>query len=118
MFMMNPIRRKAISSLTEAVYKEIEALDPESAYAKQLSEITDINATIAEEIEKIYNIATLGEMTEAFLLLKRLKIASVQEKKTIKNNLSRIAEKLVRRVEAKSEPLRLSEICQHLFSEL
>ena len=115
---MNPVRRKIASFLTEAIHKEMEALHPESACAKQLSEITDINATIAEEVEKICNIASLGEMTKAFLLLRRLKTASVQENESIKNNLSSMAEKLVGRVETKSGTLRLSEICRHLFSEL
>ena len=115
---MNPIKRKAISFLTEAVYKEIEALEPESACAKQLSEITDIDATMAEEIEKICDTATLGEMTKVFLLLRQQKTASVQEEKTIKNNLNLLAEKLVKQAEAKSGPLRLSKICRHLFSEL
>ncbi len=107
-----------VSFLTEAAHKEIEALSPESPYAKELHEIENVDTVIAEEIEKVCNVATLGEMTKAFLQARRLKIVSVQEKESIKNELGCIAEKLVERAEAKSGPLRLAKICRHLFSEL
>ena len=115
---MNPVRRKLVSSLTEAVHKEIKALSPESPYAKELHEIGDVDTIIAEEIEEICDAATLGEMAKAFLQAGQLKIVSVQKKDSIKNELSRIAKKLVERTEAKSGPLRLAKIYRHLFSKL
>ncbi len=115
---MNPIRRKAISSVTEAAYKEIEALDPESVCAKHLSEIEDVDAVIAEDVGKICKAATLGEMAKAFMYEKQLKRASGQEKKRIEEELNDVAEQIVRRAESKSGPLRLSKVYEHLFSEL
>ena len=115
---MNPIRRKMASFLTEAVHKEIEVLNPESPYAKILHEIGDVDAIITDEIDKICNTANLGEITEAFLLVRRLKASSVQDKEAVKNDLNNMAEKLIRRVETKLGPLRLSEVCRYLFPEL
>lgn len=112
---MNLIRRKAFSLLTEAAYNQIEALCPQSPQTKELNEIEDVNAIIAEEIEKICNAATLAEITKAILLVRRLKKAPVHEKEIIKSELDSIAEKLVTRVETKSGPLRLSKDYRHLF---
>jgi len=112
---MNPIRRKMASFLTEAAHKEIEALSPDSPYAKELHEIGDVDNVIAEEIEKICNIATLGEITKAFLLVRRLKTASLQEKEAIESELRKIAEELVRRVETESGGLRIPNACRHLL---
>jgi hypothetical protein len=112
---MDPIRRKMASFLTEAAHKEIEALGPDSPYAKELHEIGDVDTVIAEEIEKICNIATLGEITKAFLLVRRLKIASLQEKEAIESELRKIAEDLVRRVETESGRLRIPNACRHLL---
>ncbi len=113
---MNAVRRKMASFLTEAVTQEIGAMSPESPYVKELHEIGDIDTIIAEEVDTICNIATLGEITKAFLLVRKLKTASVQKKELTKNDLDQIAEKLVSRVEAESGPLRLSKICRHIFS--
>ena len=115
---MNLIRQKAFSFLTEATHKEIGALSPESPLAKELNEIEDVNTIIAEEIEKICNTATLAEITKALLLVRRLNKALVHEKEIIKSELNSIVEKLITRVETKSGPLKLSEACLHLFSEL
>lgn len=115
---MNPIRRKMASFLTEAVHKEIEALSPESPHAKELNEIENVDTVIAEDVGKICDVATLGEITKAFLLARRLKIVPLQEKDSVKTDLHNMAEKLVKRAEDKSGPLKLSKTCRHLFSEL
>ena len=96
-----------VSFLTEAARNETE-----------LNKIEDVNTIIAEEIEKICNTASLSEITKTFLLLRRLENAPVDEKEIVKNKLNGIAEKLITRVETKSGPLKLSETCLHLFSEL
>jgi len=114
---MNPIRRKMISFLTEAVFKKIKALDPQSPSAKELSKI-EFGEIIAEEIEKICNAATLAETTRALLLVTRLKKASGQEKEVIKSDLNTIAEQLVKRVETKSGRLKLHKTCRHLLLDL
>jgi hypothetical protein len=115
---MNPIRQKMASFLTEAARKEIEALGPDSPCAKELHEIEDVDTVIAEEIQKICNIATLGEITKAFFLVRRLKKASLQEKEAIESELGKIAEELVRRVEIESGRLRIPNACRHLLLSL
>jgi len=112
---MNPIRRKMASFLNEAAHKEIEALDPDSPYAKELNQIGDVDTVIAEEIEKICNIATLGEITKTLLLVRRLKTASLREKEAVESKLRKIAEELVRRVETESGGLRIPNACRHLL---
>ena len=114
---MNLIKRKVSSFLTEVARKEIEALDPESPCAKELSKI-EADDIIAEDIKKMCNVATLAETTRALLLVTRLKKASGQEKEAIKSNLNTIAERLVTRVEAESGRLRLPKACHHLLLEL
>jgi len=107
-----------VSFLTKAARNEIEALDPGSSYAKELSKIDDVEKTIDGEIEKICNVASLAEITKAFLLVSRLKKAPVHKKEIIKNELNSIAEKLITRVETKSGPLKLPRVGLPLFSEL
>lgn len=114
---MNLIRRKMSSFLTEAAYKEIEALGPESPSAEELSKI-EVDDIIAEEIEKICNAATLAEITRTLLLVRQLNKASGQKEEAIKSDLRRIAEQLVRRVETESGPLRLPGTCRHLLLDL
>lgn len=115
---MNPIRLKMIAFVTAAAHKEIEALDPDSALAKELSKIDDVDRTISEEIEKICKVATWTEITKVLFMVKRLKKAPREEQETIKNALNSIAEDLSIRVERESGPLKLRETCLHLFSEL
>ena len=112
---MNPIRRKMSSFLTEAAYKEIEALNPESPPAEELSKIEELDNIVKGEIEKICGAATLAEITRILLLVRQLNKASGQKEEAIKSDLKRIAEQLVRRVETESGPLRLSKTCRHLL---
>lgn len=114
---MNPIKRKVSSFLTEVARKEMEALDPESPCAKELSKI-EVDDIIAEDIEKMCNAATLTETTRVLLLVTRLKKASGQKKEAIKSDLNTIAERLMTRVETKSGRLRLPKACHNLLLEL
>jgi len=113
---MNPIKRKMISLLTEAACREIEAVDPQSSYAKELGEI-EVDDVI-EEIEKICNAATLAETTRVLFLVTRLKKVSGQEKEAIKSDLNTIAERLVTRVETESGRLKLPKTCRHVLLDL
>ena len=113
---MNPIKQKMISLLTEAAVREIEAVDPQSSYARELGEIEVDD--VVEEIQKICNAATLAETTRVLLLLTRLKKASGQEREAIKSDLKRIAEQLVTRVEKESGQLRLPKTCRRLLLDL
>jgi len=112
---MNTIIRKMITFVTEAVRKEIEALDPDCPCAKEMSKLDDVGNTIAKEVEKLYNAATLREVSKTLLLVGRLKKAPVQEREAIERELERINEDLVRRVETESGQLRLPKACHHLF---
>ncbi len=112
---MNPIRRKMTAFVTEAVHKEIEALEPNCPCAREMSKLDDVDNTIAEEVKRFCDAATLKEISKMLLLVGRLKKASVQEKEVIESELERIKEKLVRRVETKSGQLRLPKACHHLF---
>ncbi|MHC4104126.1 MAG: hypothetical protein ACYSR9_04240 [Planctomycetota bacterium] len=115
---MNPIRRKMASFLTEAAHKEIEALDMDCPCAKEMSKLDDVDNTIAEEVNKLCDAATLREISKTVLLVGRLKKASLQEKEAIESELRKIAEELVRRVEAKSGPSRLRETCRGLLLDI
>ncbi len=111
---MNPIRRKMISLLTKAARNEIEALDPDCPRAKEMSKLDDIENTIAEEVKKLCNTATLREISKIILLIGRLRKASVQEKEAIESKLWKITEELVRRVETESGGLRIPDACRDL----
>ena len=115
---MDPIRRKLSSFLTEAAHKGIKALEPQLPCAKELNGIEDVDAIIAEEIEKICNAATLTEITRILFLTRRMKKTSGQKRETIKTELKKIAEQVVTRAESESGPLSLPETCRHLLLEL
>jgi hypothetical protein len=112
---MIAIRRKMVSFLTETVHKEIEALEPDCPCAKEINKLDDVGNTIAEEVKKLCNAATLREISKMLLLVGRLKKASVQEKEAIESELRRITEELVRRVETESGRLRIPNACYHLL---
>ena len=115
---MDPIRRKLSSFLTEAAHKGIKALEPQLPCAKELDGIEDVDAIIAEEIEKICNTATLTEVTRILFLTRRMKKTVGQKGETIKIELKKIAEQVVTRAESESGPLSLPETCRHLLLEL
>ena len=115
---MNPVRRKLSSFLAEAAHKGIKALEPQSPCAKELNGIEDVDAIIAEEIEKICNAASLAEITKILFLTRRMKKTSGQKREAIKSQLKKIAEQVVTRVESESGPLRLPETCRHLLLSL
>ena len=79
---------------------------------EQLSEIEDVDAIIAEEIEKICETATLAEITKILFLTRRMKKTSGQKRKIVKSDLKKIAEVLVTRTEAESGPLKLPQSCR------
>ena len=112
---MNPIRRKLSSFLIETAHEGINALDPQSPCAKELSEIADADAAIAEDSEKICQAATLPEITRILFLAARLRKTSGQKRNRIKSDLKKIAETLITRAEANSGPLKLPQSCRHVL---
>lgn len=114
---MNAVKQKMISFLTAAAHNQIKALGPWSLCAEELNNVEGDNA-IRAEIKKICEVATLAEITKIMLLASRIKKASEHQKGVIKNDLKKIAEKLVNRAESEFGPLRLPEHCRNLFSSL
>jgi len=112
---MNPVRRKLSSFLIEAAHKDINALDPESVCAKELSKIKDVDAIIAETVEKICQGATSAEISKFLFLTARLKGTSGQKREVIKTNIKKIAGALIARIEAESGPLKLPQSCRFIL---
>ena len=112
---MEPIRKKLNSLLINVADREIKDLDPRSQCARELAEIENVGTIVVEEIEKICNAVTLGEITRFFLLAARLKTTSGQKREAIKGDIKKIAKKLVSRVEAESGPLKLPQSCRHIL---
>lgn len=115
---MNPIRRRMIALATEAARDVIGSVKRDSLCAIEVSKLDDLEETISDEVTRLCRAATLGEMSKTFLLVRQIKKALGHEKATITNELRGIAEKLTERVESESGPLKLPEVCLHLFSEL
>ena len=109
---MNPVRRKLSSFLIETAHNGINSLDPQSDCARELSKIKDVDAVIAETVEKICQAATLAEISKFLFLTARLKTTSGQKREAIKNDIKKIAEALIARIEAESGPLKLPQSCR------
>lgn len=107
-----------IAFATEAARDAVASMEPDSPYAVKVSKFENIDYTISNEVTKLCNEATLSEMSKTFMLIRKLKKASEHEKQTTTSELRRITEKLIERVESKSGPLKLPEVCLHLFSEM
>ena len=109
---MNAVRHKLSSVLIETAHKDINALDPQSVCAKELSKIKDVDAVIAETVEKICQAATSAEISKILFLAARLRGTSGQKREAIKGNIKKLAEVLAARVEAESGPLKLPQSCR------
>jgi len=109
---MNPARHRLSAFLIKTAHKGMNSLEPQSECAKALSKIKDVDAVITETVEKICQAATLAEITKFLFLVARLKTTSGQKREAIKNDIKKIAEALVARVEAKSGPLNLPQACR------
>ena len=103
--LMDAVRRKLNSLLTEAVRKQTDALDPQLQCAKELKGI-DVAQVLREEAGKISGVATFREIGRASVLMARLKKASGSERETIKTDLKRLVEALIERVEKESGELK------------
>jgi len=109
---MDPIRQKLSSFLIEIAHKSMNSLDPQSVCAKDISELEDADAIIAQDIKKICQAASLPEITKIFVLAAQLKKNSGQKRNSIKNDLKKISAVVVTRAEAKSGPLKLPQSCR------
>jgi len=112
---MNSVRRKLSSFLAEAACKGVKALAPQSACAKELSEIKDVDAVITETVEKICQAATSAEISKILLLAARLKMTSGQKREVVKDDIKKTAEVLVTRIETESGQLKLPQSCRDIL---
>ena len=107
---MNPIRRKLVSLMTEVLQQKIKALEPASPQEQELSTI-DLDKYIKQDIENICNSATMPEIMRILFLGGNLRNATGQERETINNDLKKIADLLIARLQSKSVTLRLPKSC-------
>jgi hypothetical protein len=115
---MNPLRKKMVSVLSEAVRAQVKSLAQQSLPADKIDGIEDIEPLIEEEALRMVEAAGLGEIAKISLLLNKLKKVDEHEREKIVAQLTAIAEKLIKRVENKTGPLKLSRTCLELFSQL
>lgn len=115
---MNPVRRRLSAFLIETARKGINSLESQSECAKELSNIEDLDAIIAETAETICRAATSVELSKILFLAARLRAASGQKREAIKNNIKKIAEDIITRVEAKSGPLKLPQSCRLILLDV
>jgi len=104
--------------VSKAAHDASARLDPDSACAKELSTIENAEQVVDEEIAKICQAATYAEITKILLLGKSLNKSSGREKEAIRNDLKKVADALLARVQAQSGPLRLPRGCLDLLFDL
>ncbi len=80
---MNPIKRKLVSVMTEALERKIAALEPSSELAQELSKI-DLDKYMKQDIEKFCEAASMEEVMKIAFLGTKLRIATGQEEETIR----------------------------------
>ena len=114
---MDSLRQKMASFLIDAARKGIKALEPESECAKALEKI-DIENALKEDINRICEAASFIEIAKITSLILRLETASEKNKEAIKDEIKRIAEDLVARVERDSGELKTPQPCRHLLLNL
>ena len=114
---MNPLRRKLISLMTEALQQKLEALEPGSAQAQELSTI-DVDKYLKQDIEKVCNSATMTEVMRILFLGGKLRKAVGREQETIKSDLKVIADELIARLESKSITLNLPKSCLDMLFDV
>jgi hypothetical protein len=111
------LKQKAASILTDAAYKGIKNLNPESACAKALKGI-DVEVVLRADIARLCETASLTEITRISSLAAQLPIASDEKKAAIKRELKKIAETVTARAESTSGKLKIPSACRHLLLSL
>ena len=121
MTVINPVnaaRQKMASFLTELLWKEIATMSPQKTETGEWCGIESSDVVITEEVERVCNAATLGEIAKVSLLVRRLKKSAKSEKEKIANRLIATVKRVIKRAEDRNGPLKLSEVCLRLLSEL
>ena len=114
---MNPLKGKLAQFLTEKAKKGLGAIGSSTPCAKALKKV-DIDSVLREDIGQICNVVSFGEMTKIFSLAAQYRVASPEQKKVIKQDIKKIAEEIIGRVESKTGRLKIPKACRHLLFNL
>ena len=113
---MNLVKRKLASLMTEALQQKIQALDPNSPQAKELSTV-DLDKYMKQDIETVCNAATMAEVMRLIFLGGQLRNATGQEEEDIKKDLKVVADEIIARLQSKSITLNLPKRCLDMLFE-
>ena len=111
------LKKKMVSFLTETALKGIRALDTDSPCAEALKKF-DVEDILREDIDRICEAMSFGEMTKILSLAVKLKTPSQEGREIIKSDIKKIAEEIIARVESRSGKLKIPEPCRHLLLDL
>ena len=100
------------------VHKKMATLSPHATDAGEFRSSEFSDAVIAEEVERVCNAATLGEIAKVSLLVRRLKKSGEAKKEKIASQLVAIIKRVIKRAEDRNGSLELSKVCLQLLSEL
>lgn len=114
---MNIMRKKLADLLRNAAYTGIKKINPECECAKALNAV-NVEAVLKEDIDRICNEISIAEIMRFLGLAARLKNAPAEEKAQIKNEIKKVSEDAVARIEKKSGRLKIPDECRFLLLNL
>lgn len=115
---MNFLQKQFSDKMIEEVRKEINKLDKDSPYLKDLNGI-DIDKVLSADISRICEEISMSEIMTIMPLVVKLKVAAEKkELADIHNQIKEIALKVVGRVELKGGKLNIPDSCRNLLLEL
>lgn len=114
--MMHPLRKHLACLLAEAARDGIKGLDKDSIQARELRAL-DVDAALKEDINRICAAITFSELASIISLTAQLKSECGDEKR-LKEEMKKIARKLMQRAESKGGSLNIPPSCRDLLFEL
>ena len=115
---MNPLQKKLASIMVDTAYEEIGKLGKNSPYLKALEGV-DIDKVLAEDVNRICESISLGEIMKILPMIAKMKIACREdEHRALKCDIREIALRVVERVESSGGKLKLPASCRDLLLEL
>lgn len=109
---MNPMQRQMAQMMKESARKFMAGLDPASSFAKAIESFKPVEALMEQDIDRICEAVSLGEITQVFTLAARLKMAAPEKIEPLKDELKQMAQGLVTRVEKNSGKLHIPDSCR------
>ena len=115
---MNFMQKQLSAKMIDAVRGEIRKLDKDSPFLKALKTI-DIDKVLTEDIDRLCEDISMGEMMKILPLIVKVKAASAEgERALVHGQIREIALKIVERVECKGGRLSIPASCRDLLLEL